>query len=192
MKQHVINIPTDDSKLYQQILSFMNFLIGATPQEREVLAELVRLNHEYEALPVDKRAKFILSTDMRKEVREKLNIEDGQYNGLLSRLRKHNYLGKPVLSKEGIVNEGLLFKADKEGIKIEINLIMSQQPIVRKETKEEPITIDETQEEKQKTPETPPEDNMSAADAFEQKMAKPANESEVYIGNVEDDDIVIS
>ena len=186
MKQHVINIPTNDSKIYQQILSFMNFLIGATDQERQVLAELIRLNHEYEPLPVEKRAKFILSTDMRKEVREKLDIADGQYNGLLTRLRKLTYMGKPVLSQDGIVNEHLLFKADKDGIKIEINMIMSKQPITRKKEK---TTITQ-QPQKEKKESSPAED--TAADEFEKKMAKPANESNVYIGDVEDDDIIIS
>lgn len=186
MKRHVINIPTDDSKLYKQILSFMNFLIGATDQERQVLAELIRLNHEYEALPVDKRAKFILSTDMRKEVREKLKIEDGQFNGLLLRLKKHKYMGKPVLTKEGVVNEGLLFKADEKGIKIEINMIMSQQPIERKET-EEPITIDESSEEKQESPASSQEETAGAA----YKHAKPANESAIYLSDVDDDELTI-
>ena len=74
MKKHIINIPTNNEKIYKQILSFMNFLMGATPQERDVIAELIVLNLEYEALPIEKRAKFILSTDMRKEVREKLDI----------------------------------------------------------------------------------------------------------------------
>ena len=47
-------------------------MLNLTPQERNVLAELVSLNNEYEALPEDKRAKFILSTDVRKEIREDL------------------------------------------------------------------------------------------------------------------------
>jgi hypothetical protein len=175
-QQHIINIPTNDSIIYKQILSFMNFLIGGTPQERDVLAELIILNHEYEALPVDKRAKFILSTDMRKEMRAKLDIEEKQFNGLILRLKKLSYLGEPVLTEDGIVNERLLFKPDKNGIQIHINMIMSRQPMTRTEEKpeveEEPVkeetndshTNTEGSEEKQEPEETAP-----------QTVAPPAN-----------------
>ena len=76
MIKKIITLPTNDSKIYKQILAFLNFMLELTPQEREVLSELVKLNHEYEALPKEKRAKFILSTDMRKETRETLEIEE--------------------------------------------------------------------------------------------------------------------
>ena len=79
MIKKIITLPTNDSKIYKQILAFLNFMLELTPQEREVLSELIRLNQEYEALPADKRAKFILSTDMRKEIRELLEIEEETY-----------------------------------------------------------------------------------------------------------------
>jgi len=59
MIKKIITLPTNDSKIYKQILAFLNFMLELTPQEREVLSELIRLNQEYEALPEDKRAKFI-------------------------------------------------------------------------------------------------------------------------------------
>jgi len=34
-------------------------MLNITPQERDVLAEIIRLNNEYSALPLEKRAKFI-------------------------------------------------------------------------------------------------------------------------------------
>ena len=102
MKQHIINIPTDSSKIYRQILSFMNFLMGATEQERSVLAELIVLNHEYEALPEDKRAKFILSTDVRKEIREDLDIQEKQFNVIISKLRKKTMFGKPLINDNNV------------------------------------------------------------------------------------------
>ena len=79
MIKKIITLPTNDSKIYKQILAFLNFMLELTPQEREVLSELIRLNQEYEALPEDKRAKFILSTDMRKEIRELLEIEEKHF-----------------------------------------------------------------------------------------------------------------
>ena len=93
MKKEIITLPTNDSKIYKQILAFMNFTLGITPQEREVLAELIKLNHEYEGLPDDKRAKFILSTDMRKETREKLKIEEKQFHVIISKLSNKTYFG---------------------------------------------------------------------------------------------------
>lgn len=187
MKQHIINIPTDNSKIYRQILSFMNFLMGATEQERAVLAELIVLNHEYEALPEDKRAKFILSTDMRKEVRAKLDIEEKQYNGLILRLKKIKYLGTPVLSKDGVVNTGLLFKPDEKGLQIQINMIMSRQPLHRDTVKEK---VEEKPKEavskEEKTTAQEPEETAP------RKLAPPANGKDTVIGSsIDMDDIVI-
>jgi hypothetical protein len=156
--------------------------MGATPQERDVLAELIRLNHEYEALPKERRAKFILSTDMRKEVREKLDIEEKQYNGLLSRLKKLKYLGDPIMTADGIVNDNLLFKADKDGIKIEIIMMMSQQPISREKVEEEVIQIEEIEEIEEEQVEPVQE---------EKKMAPPANNAPVYLDGTNDEDITI-
>jgi hypothetical protein len=181
MSKHIINIPTNDSIIYKQILAFMNFLMGATEQERAVLAELIVLNHEYEALPADKRAKFILSTDMRKEVRAKLDIEEKQYNGLISRLKKLKYLGQPVMSADGIITENLLFKPDEKGMQIQINMIMSRQPAQRTEPEESTITEPVKQEEKTEPEETAP-----------RKLAPPANGKDTIIGsNIDSDDIVI-
>jgi hypothetical protein len=123
MIKKIITLPTNDSKIYKQILAFLNFMLELTPQEREVLSELIRLNQEYEALPTDKRAKFILSTDMRKEIRELLEIEEKHFNGIISRLKKKSFLGTPIMDENNIIHKELLFKPDKDGFKIEINLI---------------------------------------------------------------------
>ena len=146
MIKKIISLPTNDSKIYRQILAFLNFMLELTPQEREVLAELVRLNHEYEALPAEKRAKFILSTDMRKETRELLDIEEKQFNGVVARLKKKTFLGKPIMNNQNIIHSELLFKPDKEGYRIEINLInkksVSNKKVVSikpKAEKEEPV-----------------------------------------------------
>ena len=123
MVKKIINLPTDDSKIYRQILAFLNFSLEATPQEREVLSEIIQLNNEYEALPAKQRAKFILSTDMRKEMREKLEIEEKQFNTILSRLRKKTIFGKPVFDDDGILAKELELKPDADGMRFEINLI---------------------------------------------------------------------
>lgn len=128
MKQRkVISLPTDEGKIYRQILAFMNFMLNLTPQERDVLAEVIKLDNEYEALPPEKRGKFILSTDMRKEIREKLNIEEKQFNVILSRLKspKKSFMGKPIIDENNIIHSQLKFKPDDEGFRFEVNFVMT-------------------------------------------------------------------
>jgi len=128
MKQRkVISLPTNSSKIYRQILAFMNFMLNLTPQERDVLAEIIKLDNEYEALPPEKRAKFILSTDMRKEIRETLNIEEKQFNVIISRLKsdKKSFMGKAILNDKNILHPELKFKPDEEGFKFEVNFVMT-------------------------------------------------------------------
>lgn len=140
MKQRkVISLPTNESKIYRQILAFMNFMLNLTPQERDVLAELIRLDNEYEALPPDKRAKFILSTDMRKEIRDTLNIEEKQFNVILSRLKsdKKSFMGKPLLGENNIIHPQLQFKHDQDGFQFEVNFIMTTIPTNTKKFTEE-------------------------------------------------------
>ncbi len=126
MKQRkVISLPTNNKKIYRQILAFMNFMLNLTPQERNVLAELVSLNNEYEALPEDKRAKFILSTDVRKEIREDLDIQEKQFNVIISKLRKKTMFGKPLINDNNVLHSELQFKPDSDGFRIEVNLVMT-------------------------------------------------------------------
>jgi hypothetical protein len=102
-------------------------MLNLTPQERDVLAEIIKLDNEYEALPPEKRAKFILSTDMRKEIRETLNIEEKQFNVIISRLKsdKKFFMGKAILNDKNILHPELKFKPDEEGFKFEVNFVMT-------------------------------------------------------------------
>jgi len=115
MIKKLIKIPTNDSKIYLQILSIMNFIVDVTPQEKEVLAELIRMNNDYDVLDEEKRSKFIMSTSSRKEMRDNIKVGDVQFNSLLSRLKKKNLFGKPLLSNDGVLNSELLYKPDEEG-----------------------------------------------------------------------------
>jgi len=150
MKQRkVISLPSNEKKIYRQILAFMNFMLNLTLQERDVLAELIRLDNEYEALPPDKRGKFILSTDMRKEIREELGMEEKQFNVVLSRLKstKKVFMGRPLIDENNIMHPELKFKPDNDGFKFEVNLVM---------TAIKPSTPTPTQEEIVTTPSTTP------------------------------------
>ena len=160
MKQRkVISLPTNSNKVYRQILAFMNFMLNLTPQERDVLAEIISLNNEYEALPEEKRAKFILSTDVRKEIREDLDIQEKQFNVIISRLKKKMLFSKPLIDDKNILHSELRFKPDSDGFRIEVNLVMTATPVKPKEIiedaeiiEEEEIVKEEKKENKTKKP----------------------------------------
>jgi len=114
----------------------MNFMLGLTPQERDVLAELISLNNEYEALPEEKRAKFILSTDVRKEIREDLGIAEKQFNVIISKLRKKTMFNKPLIDDKNILHPELRYKPDTDGYRIEVNLVMTANPPKEEKPKE--------------------------------------------------------
>ena len=156
MKQRkVISLPTNSSKIYRQVLAFMNFMLNLTPQERDVLAELVSLNNEYDALLEDKRAKFILSTDVRKEIREDLDIPEKQFNVIISKLRKKTMFGKPLINENNVLHSELQFKPDNDGFRIEVNLVMTttiKKEEVKEEVKEEKLPPKEYKHDATKAP----------------------------------------
>jgi len=172
MKQTVITLETNDSKIYKQILAFLGFMLDITPQEREVLADLIKLNHEYEALPEEKRAKFILSTDMRKEIREALEIEEKQFNGIIGRLKKKDYMESPILDENNVINPQLLFKPDEDGFEIKISLLNATEKKVEQKTKQKQV-VEEVSEEAVETTEP----------VGERALASPANGTDNIIHN---------
>jgi hypothetical protein len=103
----------------------MNFMLNLTPQERDILAEIIKLDNEYSMLPEDKRAKFILSTDMRKEIRDVVKLEEKQFNVIISRLKKKLLFNRPLLDDNNVLHPELRYKPDEEGFKIEINFVMT-------------------------------------------------------------------
>ena len=145
MKQRkIISLPSNPSKIYKQILAFMNFMLNLTPQERDVLAEIIKLDNEYSMLPEDKRAKFILSTDMRKEIRELVKLEEKQFNVIISRLKKKLLFNRALLDDNNILHPELRYKPDQEGFKIEINFVMTS---VQPQVAQEPTFVDTLSEE---------------------------------------------
>ena len=127
-QQKVISLPTNESKIYKQILAFMNFLLDLTPQERGVLAEIIRLDNEYSVLPKDKRAKFILSTEIRKEIRDNVGLKEKQFNVVLSRLKTKTFFGKLILDDNNYIHPDLSFKPDSDGFRFEVNFVMTATP----------------------------------------------------------------
>lgn len=186
MVKKIITIPTNDSKIYQQILSFMNFLLEATNQERQVLAELIKLNNEYAALAPIKRAKFILSTDMRKEMRELLDIPEKQFNGIISRLKKKELFGRAFLDDDNILHPELHFKPDSEGYEIRLSLVISKQeekPHPKPEPKKEPVEEIEIEE-------VEPEEIIPKR-ITKKRLATPANGVDNIVGSNLDGEITL-
>ena len=121
MEKKILSLPTNENKIYSQVLVFLNFMLNLSDQERNVLAQIIRLNNEYESLPAVKRAKFILSTDMRKEMCDVLDINISHFAVVLSGIKKKTFLGKNlILDKDNVVHPYLMFKPDEEGFKIEV------------------------------------------------------------------------
>jgi len=162
MKQKkIISLPTNEEKIYKQILAFLGFMMNITSQERDILAELIKLDNEYEMLPLDKRGKFILSTDMRKEIQKKLDIKEKQFNVLISKLKndpKKFFLSKPLIDENNNLHTELKWKPDSEGFTIEINFVMTTIPqkIINTQTVAPIETIEETVEHIEKNIQLPP------------------------------------
>ena len=178
MVKKIIKIPTNENKVYQQILALMNFLLEATNQERNVLAELVKLNNEYEALPPEKRGKFILSTDMRKEMRSNLKLPEPQFNVIISNLKKKKVFGKPFISEDNILHPIILFKPDSEGYELTFSLVV----------KKEEESIEKSKELKEEVSKEKLEDK---SEVKPKQLAKPANGKEGIIHNNFEDNITL-
>tara|TARA_R110001606_G_scaffold172525_3_gene318726 strand:+ start:329 stop:931 length:603 start_codon:yes stop_codon:yes gene_type:complete len=178
MIKRVLNLPTNDSKIYKQILAFLNFSLEASEQEREVLAEIIRLNNDYDVLAPEKRAKFILSTEMRKEMCEILNIKDTQFNVVLSRVRTKKIFGESVLDKNNILNKHLVFKPDLEGLQFIINL-KNTPDVPKKSTNIKKKKLDVVEDDKKAhiLPEEDPVGIQKTPDpmASSKKLAPPSN-----------------
>lgn len=160
----VISLPTNGEKIYKQILTFMNFALDLTKQEIDLVAEVVKLNNEYQALPENKRFKFIFSTEMRKESCNKIGLTDKQFNTVLSKVKKKMYLINrlPIINELNELNPGLMFKPSSEGFFIEVNLVNTQ----IKSIVEKPVIVES---ENKEVVLNPPISDFSKPEEFSQK-----------------------
>jgi hypothetical protein len=106
--------PTDN--IYGYYLSIINSLIGdmteegvyipnpLTTRELEVFAELLNANNEYSALPVDKRALFINSGAIKKQIKDKLSLTSAGLNNIIIKLENKKFINGLPLYKAGVVN----------------------------------------------------------------------------------------
>lgn len=134
MEKKILSLPTNERKIYAQVLMFLNFMLNLSDQERGVLAQIIKLNNDYETLSPDKRAKFILSTDMRKEMCEELDISIAHFAVVLSSIKKKTFLGThQILDDKNVIHPYLMFKPDEEGFRIEVdfNKVEEEEEVIK-------------------------------------------------------------
>ena len=148
MEKKILSLPTNDKKIYAQVLMFLNFMLNLSDQERGVLAQIIKLNNEYESLSPDKRAKFILSTDMRKEMCDELDISIAHFAVVLSGIKKKKFLGiHQILDDNNVIHPYLMFKPDEEGFRIEVDFNKVEESLEQETTQEVNESINNKPEE---------------------------------------------
>jgi hypothetical protein len=111
MGQKRITIPTNINKVFKQYLTVTRPLNNLTPKEIELLSHLLYLNHlesENFKSEEDKWLK-IFSTKSRRQIVEALDINDYDFNNMMTALRKkkvivNNQVEKyfiPKITEEG-------------------------------------------------------------------------------------------
>ena len=108
MQSYPLQVPTDKERVYDQFLAIVNFLIyeikdqpvssPLTNKELEVLASLMYYNSKYRNLPNPERSEYIMSTDIRKKIRERLDLQANHLNNIIARLKQKYYLGYALLN----------------------------------------------------------------------------------------------
>tara|TARA_R100000654_G_C2681065_1_gene127287 strand:+ start:336 stop:866 length:531 start_codon:yes stop_codon:yes gene_type:complete len=107
--RYPLKVPTSKDKIYNQFLRIVNFLVyekdtegdvqrsPLTNKELDVLASMMYYNDRYRNLPPVERAEYIMSSDIRKRIRAKLDIKANHLNNVISRLKTKYYMGAPIL-----------------------------------------------------------------------------------------------
>lgn len=107
--RYPLRVPTSKDKIYNQFLRIVNFLVyekdtegdvqrsPLTNKELDVLASMMYYNDRYRNLPPAERAEYIMSSDIRKRIRAKLDIKANHLNNVISRLKTKYYMGAPIL-----------------------------------------------------------------------------------------------
>lgn len=92
-----INIPTTEKLFYRQFLEILRSVPPISklrPKELAVLAEIMNQNNKYAHLPQNIRKTMVFSTQVRKEMRDTLNMGEDSFNNNISILRKWKILSK--------------------------------------------------------------------------------------------------
>lgn len=92
-----IQIKTNGIKFYRQLLEVLRSIPPINklrPKEVDVLAEIMLQSVKYREHEEGLRNTIIFSTNIRKEMRDKIGIGEDSFNNNLSILRKHKILTK--------------------------------------------------------------------------------------------------
>jgi hypothetical protein len=151
MEKIIINLPYKPQLINRQLVKFFNFAMDLTNQEQVVLAKLIEYNIEYASLEPLKRAKFILSSTIRKEICDSIGIKTAAFNQLLLRLKKKKYFNNYIINADGVLASGLMFTPDKDGLEIKISfkndisrdVKKEETPVIQKNTEIKIETFEE-------------------------------------------------
>lgn len=108
MHVYPLQVPTDKDRIYDQFLTIVNFLIyeikdaepissPLTNKELMVLGAIMFYNDKYRNLPQPERAEYIMGTDIRRKIRDRLDLKANHLNNVIARLKQKYYLGQPLL-----------------------------------------------------------------------------------------------
>lgn len=115
----VINIPTTKRKFFRQALEIMRAIPPINqlrPKELDVLAELLYYNYLYRHIEENLRGKVVFDYDTKIAMREYLDINETNFNNILTILRK-----KGILVKRSITNDYGI-SPDKASITFKFNM----------------------------------------------------------------------
>lgn len=103
-----IKIPTAKDKRFRwfiEILDCIKPFRELRPREKDVLAELYRVNSENLTIPIEQRNKIVFHVDTRKQIAENIGISmDSVYN-IMTALRKKGILTESGFNDKFIVGD---------------------------------------------------------------------------------------
>ena len=140
MQVYPLQVPTDKDRIYDQFLTIVNFLIyevkdtqtvssPLTNKELMVLGAIMFYNDKYRNLPQPERAEYIMGTDIRRKIRDRLELKANHLNNVIARLKQKYYLGEPVLQNSTLSASLDVYLDSDLSIEFKLNYeIVTQKP----------------------------------------------------------------
>tara|TARA_R110000751_G_scaffold1232_3_gene4721 strand:+ start:206 stop:844 length:639 start_codon:yes stop_codon:yes gene_type:complete len=146
MTSYPLQVPTSKDRIYNQFLAIINFLIyevdkdttkpsPLTNKELSVLAAIMYYNDRYRKLPQPERSEYIMSTDIRKKIRVKLELKANHLNNIIARLKQKYYLGAPVLNNSQLAPTLDIYLDNNISIEFKLNYAEEPRAVDRKPVK---------------------------------------------------------
>ena len=125
-----IKLLANEPTLYKKYVTIINTIynLNISKQQQYILAEILYQNNKYRDIEINERNILIFSTKIRKEMMERLGIEDCTFNNNISLFRKQSgLLGTILIGKN--LNDKYALYLDKE-INLNIKLILQNDKII--------------------------------------------------------------